>query len=138
MVEPEQERIVIDTSALVAVVTGEATRPWLIERTRAAELLAPASVPWEIGNAFSAMLRRRRADLRELRVALLAFRAIPLRLVEVDLGLALTLCAEHGLYAYDAYLLACAQVQRCRLLTLDGGLAHVARRAGVRIVEVEP
>lgn len=127
----------VDTSAIVAVVTGEGTRPWLIERTRGAELLAPASVPWEIGNAFSAMLRRRRADLRELRVALLAFRAIPLRLVEVDLGLSLTLCAEHGLYAYDAYVLACARAQRCALLTLDGGLMAAARRAQVTVVELE-
>ncbi len=131
------EPLVIDTSAIVAVVLGEESRPWLIERTRGVELLAPASVHWEVGNAFSALLRRRRAELRELRVALLAYRAIPLRLLDVDLGAAVALCAEFGLYAYDAYVLACARAQRCALLTLDQGLARAAQRGGVRVVELE-
>lgn len=130
-------RIVVDTSALVAVIAGEDTRATLIERTRGAELLAPASVHWEIGNALVAMLRKRRADLRQARAALHGYRAIPLQLVDVELGSALGLAAELGIWAYDAYVIACAQAQRCDVLTLDEGLKRAARAAGVGVLELE-
>ncbi len=132
----DREQIVIDTSALIAVVAGEETRPWLIERTAAAELLAPTSVHWEVGNALSAMLRRRRADFTQVRVALAAYRCIPLRLVEVELEPALALAARLGLYAYDAYVIACARSLHCDVLTLDAGLARAARAADVGVLEV--
>lgn len=35
-----------------------------------------------------------------------------------NLTLALEIAAEHGLYAYDAYLITCALGQRAPLLTL--------------------
>ncbi len=44
--------IVVDTSAIMAVIINEAQREILIDLTRGANLLAPASVHWEIGNAF--------------------------------------------------------------------------------------
>jgi hypothetical protein len=49
--------------------------------------------------------------------------------------------AEHcqypcDLYAYDAYLLATCRAVRAPLLTLDGGLRHVALAARVSLVEV--
>jgi predicted nucleic acid-binding protein len=50
--------IVVDTSVIVAVLVGEAHRAALIKATRASELLAPPSVHWEVGNAFSAMFKR--------------------------------------------------------------------------------
>lgn len=39
-------------------------------------------------------------------------------------------------YAYDAYLIVCAQQSRAPLLTLDRGLARSARRVGVTVLEV--
>jgi len=129
--------IVIDTSALIAVLTSEPQRSRLIAMTKAAELVAPASVHWEIGNALSAFLKRRRASLADVQKCVLAYTSIPLRLVEVDLAGALDVAASHGLYAYDAYLVICALSQRAPLLTLDLGLARAAREAGVRVLEVE-
>jgi hypothetical protein len=52
--------IVVDTSALIAVIANEPEKPTLVELTSGADLIAPGSVHFEIGNAFSAMLRRRR------------------------------------------------------------------------------
>ena len=51
-------KIVIDTSVIIAVITNEPHRESLLQATLGAELLAPPSVHWEIGNAFSAMLKR--------------------------------------------------------------------------------
>lgn len=127
---------VIDTSALVAVLISEPQRTALIRVTDGIDLIAPGSVHWEIGNAMSSLLKRRRATLAEVQRCLTAYEAIPLRLVDVDLALALEFAAEHGLYAYDAYLLVCALAQRAPLLTLDRGLALAASAAGIEVVEV--
>ena len=129
--------IVVDTSVLIAVIAGETERPALIRATEGADLVAPASVHWEVGNACSAMLKRRRASLAQVRAMLAAYAQIPLRFLEVDLGVALELADEFGLYAYDAYLLASARAQRVALLTLDQALARAARDAGIRLVEID-
>ena len=128
--------VVVDTSVLIAVIAAEAERAALIRATQGAELLAPASVHWEIGNACSAMLKRRRANLTQVRAMLAAYAKIPVRFLEVDLGVALELADEFGLYAYDAYLLACARAQRAPLLTLDQALVRAARDANIELVEV--
>jgi predicted nucleic acid-binding protein len=60
-----------------------------------------------------------------------------MRLVDVDLALALEVAAEHGLYAYDAYMITCALAQRAPLLTLDGGLRRAAVAVGVQALEVQ-
>src|ERR1700747_47959 len=51
--------IVIDTSALLAVSGEQPERAALIRLTRGATLVAPASVHWEVGNALSAMFKRK-------------------------------------------------------------------------------
>ncbi len=128
--------LVIDTSALIAVVTSEPERSALVRATRGADLVAPSSVHWEVGNALSAALRRRRATLEQLLRAVEAYESIPLRMVDVDLASALEIAAEHSLYAYDAYVIACARAQRAPLVTLDRALARAAEAAGIALVEV--
>jgi predicted nucleic acid-binding protein len=128
--------IIVDTSALIAVLMGEPTRDHLIARTQGAELLAPGSVHWEVGSAFSALLKRRRLKLPEVQAALAAYARIPIRFVDVELAGALELANRFGLYAYDAYLMACARRQRAPLLTLDARLGRAAREAGVELMEV--
>ncbi len=50
--------IVIDTSALIAVIVGKPEREDIIELTKKNSLIGPGSIPWEIGNAFSAMFKQ--------------------------------------------------------------------------------
>jgi predicted nucleic acid-binding protein len=121
---------------LIAVLTAEPNRDRLIARTHDAELLAPGSVHWEVGNALSALLKRRRLKLSEVQAALAEYARIPIRLVEVEMSAALELADRFGLYAYDAYLMACARGQQAPLLTLDPRLGRVAHEAGVRVLEV--
>ena len=129
--------IVVDTSVIIAVIANEPQREVLIERTRGANLLAPPSVHWEIGNAFSAMLRRKRVTLAEVLKAVEVYRRIPIRYAEVELEEALKVAGEAGIYAYDAYLIRCAQKYGAPLLTLDKELARVAKGMGVEVVELE-
>lgn len=128
--------LVIDTSAIIAVVLNEPVKSALIECTIGVTLIAPASVPWEIGNAFSAMLKRKRLTVDQAQKALSAYRKIPIRFVDVDLGQALIHSDKMGVYAYDAYLIETAKQQRSSLLTLDRGLIHAARQVGVDVMEV--
>jgi predicted nucleic acid-binding protein len=130
--------LVIDTSAIIAVLVRESHRAALIEATTGADLLAPPSVHWEVGNAFSAMFKRRRLTHRQAHRALEAYRQIPLRFSEVDLVQALEVSKDLDIYAYDAYVIACAAKHRCALVSLDGGLVRAAARAGIETVELRP
>ena len=129
--------LVVDTSVILAVVTNEAHKQKLIDLTRNADLLAPSSVPWEIGNAFSAMFKRRRISLEEARNALLAYQQIPIRFSDVELEDALELSDRLDIYAYDAYMITCAQKHACALISLDTGLLNAANRAGVTTLEIK-
>ena len=128
--------IVVDASVVIAVIANEAGKGALVEMTREADLIAPASVHWEIGNAFSAMLRRQRISIGESLRAIQIYKQIPIRLVDIELEAALELAAELNIYAYDAYLIRCALKYRAPLLTLDQQLARLAGQKGVNVLEV--
>lgn len=128
--------MVIDTSALLAVLLDEPERGALIAATTGIVLFAPASVPWEIGNALVAMVRRRRLSAAEARRVCAAYEAIPLRVTEVDVGEAVGVAIELGLYAYDAYMLVLARNRGLPLLTLDKQLGTASRKAGVALVDI--
>ena len=130
--------VVIDTSAIIAVVIEEPERDALIEQTASNELLAPSSVHWEIGNAFSAMFKQRRFPLRALQRALISYAQIPIRFSDVELESALEIAYELKIYAYDAYVIACALQHRCALLSVDRGLVRAAKAAGVKTLEIRP
>ncbi|MFN8497258.1 MAG: type II toxin-antitoxin system VapC family toxin [Anaerolineae bacterium] len=128
--------LVIDTSVLIAVILTEPTKESLVAQTVGTTLLAPLSVHWEIGNALSAMLKRKRINVSQARLALAAYEQIPIRFVDVGLEQAVALSAQLDIYAYDAYILAAALNQNCPVLSLDHGLLYAARRVGVTVVEV--
>lgn len=129
-------KLVVDTSVVIAVITNEAHKPTLVRLTEGADLIAPISLPLEIGNAFSAMFKRNRITLADAHMALAAYRQIPLQLTEVALEHALELAALLDVYAYDAYMIACARQQDCPLVTLDQGLRATAKRARIDLMEV--
>lgn len=130
--------VVVDTSVVIAVVTNEAHKPALIRLTQGVELLSPSSLPVELGNAFSAMFKRRRISLAEAKAAVEAYKRIAIRLTAIDLEQALDLSHQLGIYAYDAYLIACGLQHRSPLLTVDKGLQEAARQVGVEVLEVAP
>lgn len=129
--------LVVDTSAVLAVLLDEATRPALISATKGHGLVGAPSLPWEVGNALMAGVRRRRLAAEAVRRAWTSYQIVPVRLADIDGGRALEIAVELGLYAYDAYVLETARAERLPLLTLDGALTRAAQRLGVRLVEFE-
>jgi predicted nucleic acid-binding protein len=73
---------------------------------------------------------------RATKTAVQVFHTIPIRWLDVDLTEALQLAAQLEVYAYDAYIIAAAQTQKCPILALDGGLVHAAKVAGIPVLEV--
>ena len=129
-------RIVTDTSVIIAVIAGTPERARLITLTDGAELLAPESLHWELGNALAAQLRRGRLEADQVPMLLRAYRQIPIQFVEVSIEAALEVATDLGIYAYDAYMVACATKYRCPLLTLDRALTRAAEQGGVKVMEV--
>ncbi|WP_286292552.1 type II toxin-antitoxin system VapC family toxin [Methylomarinovum tepidoasis] len=127
-------RIVADTSVFLAVALAEPERDWIVEVTADCTVLAPEVLPFEIGNALSAMVRRNRLTGDEALGVLECVRQIPVHLVPVDIDKALSLATEFNIYAYDAYFLQSAWRFSCPLLTLDKGMRRIADHLGVRMI----
>jgi predicted nucleic acid-binding protein len=128
--------VVVDASAIIAVIVNEPSKSDIIQATQGASLIAPASIHWEIANAFSAMFKRSRLSLEEAIKAVAVYKQIPIRFVEVELEESLRVANQLNIYAYDAYLLRCAQKQKAPLLSLDKALLALARQLKLQVVEV--
>src|SRR5579863_2340670 len=126
-------KVVVDTSAVLAVLLSEPTRGAVIEATKGTSLLAAPIMPWEVGNALVALVRRRLADSRDAQRAWTAFVRVPVRYVEVDVPAAIKLAMDHGLYAYDAYVIEVARSAQAPLLSLDRMQRRVAEAVGVEL-----
>ena len=129
-------RILVDASVIIAVIADEPHKTSLIGVTAGCDLAAPQSVHWEIGNAFSAMLKRKRVSVGEALEALAIYRKIPIGFLDVELDESLRLAAQLNLYAYDAYIVQCALSHRLPLLSLDRRLTTAAEKVGVKVMEI--
>jgi len=130
-------KVVVDTSAVIAVLLGESHREQIIRKTEGADLIAPDTLHWEVGNAFSAMFKRDRLGVETAEEALRRYDQIPIQRIQVPLPEALRVADQYDLYAYDAYMLVAARRHKAPLLTLDGGLQEAAYASGIDLVEVE-
>ena len=127
--------IVADTNVFLAVALNESQKGKVIALTADALVTAPEILPYEVGNALWAMVKRCRLTDAEALLVEKATRRIPVRLVDVDVQASLELAFEHEIYAYDAYFLRCALELSQPLLTLDSRMQHVAQRLGIQLLE---
>jgi predicted nucleic acid-binding protein len=104
--------------------------------TENVSLVGAPSLPWEIGNALIAGVRRRRITSAVVGPAWTNYLQIPIRLSQIDVPRALETADALGLCAYDAYVLETARAERAPVLTLDTALARAARAAGLTVVEL--
>ncbi|ABA56625.1 hypothetical protein Noc_0090 [Nitrosococcus oceani ATCC 19707] len=83
-------------------------------------------LPYEIGNALSIMIKRKRLTHNEALSAFKITSLIHVRLVAIDIQQALKLAFEFNIYAYGAYFLQCAQSLSCPLITLNKRMKQVS------------
>ncbi|HSH30468.1 MAG TPA: type II toxin-antitoxin system VapC family toxin [Thiohalobacter sp.] len=127
--------ILADTNIFLAVALNEPEREGIIRTTVDAELVAPEILPYEVGNALSAMYKRNQLTGAQALAARRAVEAIPVRLVAADIQAALEVALEFNIYAYDAYFLQCARTLSTPLLTLDNRMRQVAAEMNISILE---
>jgi len=128
-------KLVADTNIFLAVVLNEPERARIIQLTANCQIIAPELLPYEIGNALSAMLKRQQLTGKQIDLAFKRTQQIPVHLLKVNIENALTVATENNIYAYDAYFLQTALAYNCPLLTLDKKMKSVATFLNIEVLE---
>ena len=128
-------KIIVDTNIFLAVALEESEKKNIIKLTVGHELVAPEVLPFEIGNALTAMMKKHTLETDELISAWDIVQAIPVELRQIDIRSALGIASRFNIYAYDAYFIECAISLRSPLLTLDRQMKIVAQNFGIHILE---
>lgn len=129
--------IVIDTSTVLAVLLDESEKQAVVEATMGSVLCAPGSLRWEVGNAATAGVKRRRLTPERARQLISDFEQVTIRELAIDIRRAVDLGLELRIYAYDAYILEAARSSGFRLLALDGPIRQNAKKLGLSLVELD-
>lgn len=128
-------KIVADTNTFIAVALNEPEKDLIIRLTEGCDLVAPEILPFEIGNALTAMMKKSIMQADEVVSSWEIVQLIPVDLRRIDIKSALKIATKFNIYAYDAYFLECADSLRSPLLTLDRGMKIIARKIGITILE---
>ncbi len=127
--------IIADTNIFLAVALDEPEKNNIIKLTSGSEIFSPEILPYEIGNALSAMVKRKRITKKEALSAQNRANSIPVRLVNIDTYQALKLAIKYNIYAYDAYFLQGAKTLSHPLITLDQRMKQVANELNIELLE---
>ncbi len=126
---------VADTNVFLAVALNEPEKDQIVRLTSGADAVSPEILPYEIGNALSAMVKRKQITGKNAQTVLRAALSVPVRLVNVNIQQALRLAIEYNIYAYDAYFLQCAVSAALPLITLDKRMRKVAGKLHIPLLE---
>ena len=126
-------KVLVDASAFLAVILNEQEKERIVEATKGCQALSPGCLKWEVGNAFSAMEKRRRLSAEQVQAGIQVFEKIPYEEVQVDLSEGPRIASKHGIYAYDAYYLAAASGKGVELLSLDKAMKDIAEKEGIKL-----
>ncbi len=129
-------KLIADTNTFLAVALNEPEKTQIIKLTVGHELIAPDVLPFEIGNALSAMLKKHVLESTEIIAAWKSASAVQVKLYRTDIRAALEIASRFNIYAYDAYFLECASSLKLPLLTLDKRLREVAQEFGIKTIKV--
>ena len=128
-------RIIADTNTFIAVALNEPEKDLIIRLTEGSDIIAPEVLPFEVGNALTAMLKKGVLQADEVASSWEIVQHIPVDLRHINIKAALKIATQFNIYAYDAYFLECADSLRSPLLTLDRGMKRVAKKMGITILE---
>ncbi len=126
--------IVADASAFLAVLLGEASREWIIEKTSGYVVVSPEVLPYEIANALINVRRKGRLAEREVLKAFSTSQRIAVKLLPVKIYDAMKLALKFNMYVYDAFYLQCCLETKLPLISLDSRMCEVARSLSVKVV----
>ncbi|MFW6326434.1 MAG: type II toxin-antitoxin system VapC family toxin [Desulfovermiculus sp.] len=127
--------LVADTNVFIAVALNEPEKDSIVQNTQGYDLIAPNVLPFEVGNALTAMMKKGTLHGEEILHSWKIIEQIPVELRSVNMKSALEIAMRFQLHAYDAFFLECAYSLRLPLITLDRGMRRIAQKMGISIVE---
>ena len=127
--------IVLDASAIMAVIANEPERDFVIKNTRNSIIVAPGIISFEISNGLTRMMRKNIIDSKEKMINLMRnFQKMPIKVEEIDIEKTLEIAWEYKIYAYDACYLETAKRLNLVLLTFDGNMIKIGKDLGLNTI----
>ena len=117
--------VVVDASAIGAIVFGEPNGTTIAAHIEDESLVAPALIDYELANIAWKKIRRHPAQRLHIVAAVSAVHRLQIRRVPVPIDDVLSLAVDTGLTAYDASYLWLAMSRDIELVTLDDELARI-------------
>ena len=129
------DSILLDASAIMAVILNEHNRDIVIKLTNNALLVSPEVIPFEIGNALVNLYKRQKLSKEKALEAYGNFAMMPLKLIKAHIEKALEIAFEYNIYAYDAYYLAAALQSDLPLITFDNTMKRAGLALNIKILD---
>jgi predicted nucleic acid-binding protein len=129
--------ILLDASAIMAIILNEPNKEIVIKLTKGSILLSPAMISYEIGNALISLYKRHKLTENEVIDAYNVFKKIPVRTLDVDIENVLKISCKYNIYAYDAYYLETAKRLKLPLITFDILMKNVALDMNINVLTEE-
>ena len=118
--------VVVDASAIGAIMFGEPEGPALAAHLDGETLLAPALLDAELTNLALKKARKRPEAGPEILLSLQAALSLPVSRIAVPGAEVFVLASQTGLTTYDASYLWLAQSRDAELVTLDAALERAS------------
>ena len=129
--------ILLDASAIMAVILNEPNKDVVIKLTKGSTLLTPEMISYEIGNALISLYKRHKLQEKDVVDAYHDFMKIPIRTLDVDIEKALKISCKYNIYAYDAYYLETAKRMKLPLITFDVPMKNIASNMNISVLTEE-
>ena len=127
--------VLMDASAIMAIILNEANRDRVISLTEGTMLMSSEVISFEIGNALINLRRKQKITEEGLLEAYRNYTLIPLRIIKVNVEKALRIACKNNLYAYDAYYLEIAHRLKLPLITFDASMKKAGLDMKISILE---
>ena len=127
--------ILLDASAIIAVIVDEPESDIVINCTKGAVTVSPNIVSFEIANSLTKMMKKGIISNVEKMINLIKiYQRIPIKLVEINLEKSLEIAWNNKIYAYDAFYLETAKRLNLPLLTFDNKMRKIGKEIGITIL----
>ena len=127
--------ILLDASAIIAIIANEPEREYVISNTRNSILVSPNIITIEIFNGLTRMMRKKIIDSKEKMLELIKnFKKIPIKMEEINIEKSIDIAWKYRIYAYDACYLETAKRLNLPLITFDDNMKKIGTELGIKII----
>ena len=125
------KQMVIDASCILAFLLNQEGCNEVKEIVADSELVAPACLSFEIGNAISKLIKRNLLSIVDGVAVFHEFAKIPIRLIEPNIPSSIVLAGQSDSYSYDAFYINLATQFSLPLFTFDEKMRQISAERGI-------